>query len=65
MTKEEKDCPQELIKLADSPFERLVAIEFVKFDNSLKEVKNEMRWLKRICFGVLLAVALNIILGLV
>jgi hypothetical protein len=45
-----EDCPDELIKLAKTPFEKTVCVEFFKlykeFVTHKAEQKSDMRWLK-------------------
>lgn len=46
---EHGDCPEELFKMAKTPFERMTAIEFFnihkKIDTYRNENKNEIKWL--------------------
>lgn len=55
-SKDDEDCPEELIKLAKTPFERTVCVEFFKlfkeFQSFKTETKTNMNWLKWLVTGV-------------
>jgi len=60
--KKEDDCPLELIKLANTKFERATVQEFIEVEAKVKEnfesVKNEMkniRYLLMVLLGLLVA----------
>ena len=68
MDNKENDCPEELIKLAKTPFERTVCIEFYKLYKEFQSFKistsKDMKWLKWLItatFGiVVLALAIQL-----
>jgi hypothetical protein len=54
------DCPDELIKLAKTPFEKAVCVEFFKlyqsFEKFKAESKTNMKWIKWIVVGTFTSV---------
>lgn len=61
----EEDCPQTIIKMAKSAWQKEVGLEFIKVYNELNELKNECKWMKYLIVSVLLAIAVNIVLAII
>jgi len=63
------DCPEELIKLAKTPFEKTVCIEFYKlykeFQSFKAETKTNMSWLKWLVTGVFGVTVFTLLFALV
>ena len=69
------DCPEELVRMATSPFEKAVCVEFFKLYKEFTELKQDvksnfkwMRWLVGSIFGtvilVLIVSVIKLFLGL-
>lgn len=60
MTKEKEDCPNELIRLAVTPWEKACVIEFVEIETKLKEtyaqLRNEIKWCKWLTVSLFAAI---------
>jgi len=46
------DCPEDLIKLAKSPFEKAVVIEFFNLHKTCIKIKSEIKWIKWIVISI-------------
>ena len=64
-----EDCPDELIKLANSSFEKAVCIEFFKLYKEFQEFKiknnTNMKWLKLLVTSVFSVTVITLIFQLV
>lgn len=64
-----EDCPEDLIKLATTPFERVVCVEFFKLYKDFQAYKAQqntnMSWLKWLVTAVLTTGAVTFIFELV
>lgn len=64
-----EDCPEELIKLAKTSFERAVCVEFFKlykeFQSFKTETKTNMNWLKWLITGVFSVTVVTLLFQLV
>lgn len=64
-----EDCPDDLIKMAKSPFEKVVCIEFFKlykeFQTHKAEQKADMKWLKWLISGVFSVTVVTLLFQLV
>jgi uncharacterized membrane-anchored protein len=64
-----EDCPDELIKLATTPFERVVCIEFYKlykdFQSFKEESRNDRKWLRWLICGIFAITAFALIIQLI
>ena len=60
-------CIGQLIKLAETPFEKQAVIEFAtmeaKFKEELASIKANLKWIKYLIVGVFVVIVLNIING--
>jgi hypothetical protein len=69
MEKGSDDCPEELIKLAKTPFERTVCIEFYKLYKEFQAFKisasKDMKWLKWLIMGTFTITAFAFIIQLI
>jgi len=52
------DCPETLVKMAKTPWQKQVAVEFVLLDKKLAEQEHDIGTLKKICWGIFMAVAI-------
>jgi hypothetical protein len=41
-----KDCPEELVKLANTNFEKACVIELIEFSKKMEGLKKDISWLK-------------------
>lgn len=61
--KVEKDCPTQLIRIAKTPFEKLVATEFVAVESKMGEefamIKTEIKNLKWLTLAIFVAVVIG------
>jgi len=66
---EEEDCPEDLVNLAKSPFERALTVEFVKFAKEYEKWKFKMisdaKWQRLISMAIFGAVVLGIIMRVI
>jgi len=66
---EDEDCPEVVFKLAKSPWQKEVALEFVRIRKemaeSFAELRNEIKWCKYLCVGVIVTIAINIVTRLI
>jgi len=46
------DCPQKLVELAKTPFERAVVVEFINVHELCIKMKNELKWIKWIVISI-------------
>lgn len=60
-----KDCPETLVQLANTKFERSVVLEFLNMDKKVERLFNELKWLKWLTISVLTVILLNIVKGLI
>lgn len=64
----EDDCPEELIKLAKSPFERTVCIEFYKLYKEFQAFKirttADSKWMRWLVSGVFTVVVIGLVIQL-
>jgi hypothetical protein len=65
MSKDERDCPEIIIKTAKTAWQKEVGIEFVKFYNRFEEMRNDIKWCKWTCVAVLATIAANIVMRLI
>lgn len=61
----EKDCPQMLIKMAKTKWQRQVAITFLELHVKLSKVEVEVKHLKWLVLGVFAAVFFNVVVNLI
>lgn len=58
--KESIDCPEKLIQLANTPFERNVVSEFISIESDIKEqfakIKADMKWIKWLTVSLFAAI---------
>lgn len=63
LSKKEEDCPQQLIKLAKTEWEKAVVVEFVEIESKIKEefakLKNEIKWCKYLILAVFAAIVIQ------
>lgn len=63
------DCPDDLIKLANTPFERAVCVEFFKLYKEVQAFKvkatTDMKWLKWLITGVFSVTVITLLFQLV
>lgn len=60
-----KDCPETLVQLANTKFERAVVVEFLSIESKIERAFNELKWLKWLTTTVLIVILLNIVRGLI
>lgn len=68
-----KHCPEDLVKMATTKWQKQVAVEFVLQDKKIDANRHDLKVLKKICWGILLAVSgscvvqviVNVLFGLV
>jgi hypothetical protein len=64
-----EDCPDELIKMAKSPFEKAVCIEFFKLYKEFQEFRiksnTNMKWLKWLITGVFSVTVVTLLFQLI
>jgi hypothetical protein len=67
--KEQEDCPTQLVKLAESPFEKAVVVEFIEVESKVKEefikLKVEMKNIRWLLTGVLAVIVVNILVRVI
>ena len=51
------DCPEQLIKMAESPWQKQVAVEFVIQDKKINAQGKDIATLKKITWGIFIATA--------
>jgi len=61
---DKEDCPQILIKMAHTKWQKQVAITFLELNKTITEVQNEVKHLKWLVLGVFGAIFFNIIIGM-
>jgi hypothetical protein len=63
------DCPEDLLKLANTPFERTVCIEFFKLYKEFQAFKTKAEtnfaWLKWLIMGVFSITTISLVLEIV
>jgi|YelNatPaOPRAMG01_1025707.scaffolds.fasta_scaffold373933_2 hypothetical protein len=61
----ENDCPDDLVKLAKTPFEKAVTTEFLKLYQEVKQVEIEQevnfKWLKWLTCGIFSVVGFSLL----
>lgn len=66
---DEEDCPEDLVNLAKSPFERALCVEFIKFVKEQAtwktEVTSNANWQKVISLAIFGAVVVGIIMRVI
>ena len=50
--KEHGDCPEEIFDLAKTKWQKAVAVEFFVQNKKMEEMKNDIKWLKRLVTGM-------------
>ncbi len=64
---DEKDCPEDLVNLANTPFERALCVEFVKFAKEYEKWKSKItsdaKWQKLIMTAIFGAVVVGLIMN--
>lgn len=63
--KSEEDCPQVLIRMARTKWQKQVAIEFLNLNDKMNEVSNSVKHLKWLIYAMFTGVFINIIVGLI
>jgi len=55
------DCPDVIFQLAQTDFERAVAIEFFNVHKKLEDVKKDIKWLKWLIISLFGAIIISLI----
>lgn len=56
---EAQDCPEKIIKMAKTQFQKAVAVEFTIQDNRMRVMENNINWIKKISWGIFATVILG------
>lgn len=59
--KDKRDCPEAIFRMAKSPWQKEVALEFVKIHDKIAELSNDLKWVKWLAVGVLMTIVVDII----
>jgi hypothetical protein len=65
MVKKKVDCPETLVQLANTKFERAVVVEFISMDKKLDKTFDRLKWLERLTTTVLIVILINIVVRLI
>jgi len=56
-----KDCPEELVKLANTNFEKACVIELIEFSKKMEGLKKDISWLKYLVKAIFTVTIVSVI----
>ena len=65
MMKDSEDCPDKLIKMAETPWQKQVAIEFVIYDKRLNHNSHRIDTIYKITWGIFTLTAIACIVQVI